>query len=642
MTRAQTGLLCLITLVCVYSTVKQHFTKRSSSPMEPARPQERLITRHIPPPPATPPPPTIAPCLKSREIYPGKMLETGNTMRWDPDICFLEELKSTCLEGKKIAFIGDSGVRGLAQALLPYAEHHHMTVGSAMQLPSASPLHVSRIEHFKEYNLVVYGTGHEDRNQVPIDQFQKVTDDTVGKLKKIVGTEKLVVNILHHVNSSVCETAARDRHCHKCSEPIKAKAYRDALKSAAARHGVPVLDFEELTRKTLEQTWTGPVPMGQVHKVTNDGQTYHDIVAGMEAQIVLNNVCGNLAFEPLPSNDYKTPSNSENIKLINAKCGAVETIERNSPVPSQHLLPNPDLKKICSSQNELFPGTVQSPSGAYRTWVAEGCHLPEMAEIDLEKCLEGKKIMFFGDSLTRQVAEAIQAEGRHIEFAPNDNGQTFETQNGYFKFMTAPALSLKYFPSYNIMHQSRLGFAATADYIIYGTGMWDMGKNNYRTPLDKFVDRMINITRTLRDIAEARGKKFALNPMHHVNQSICYTPDKNRLCFKCLNPVRAAAYRQAVIIAAACNNVPVFNFEPMTRDALAQTWSGPVALGGRHATTADGSHYTSPVNRMLADVVVNWVCRDDFVLTQPTECNPEQAKKLWDTQPETKGECYGT
>eukprot|EP01064_Diplonema_japonicum_P007285 TRINITY_DN1494_c0_g1_i1.p1 TRINITY_DN1494_c0_g1~~TRINITY_DN1494_c0_g1_i1.p1 ORF type:complete len:813 (+),score=134.31 TRINITY_DN1494_c0_g1_i1:1345-3783(+) len=577
-------------------------------------------------------------CTEQAALHNGKLVE----QKWEPKRCMLPSKAdlglARCFIDREVHFIGDEAARGMAEAVemhftgkpvdeLVVIKNEYVIPGTrktgAIHFTKAPSL-LNRYFEPTEYALytktldlveatthTVYSAGVHDAGQLwtPISRYLDEMIKVVSVLKK-ASKGQLIVHLMPYMRPATC-TATK-----------KFDAYREAVRMAAACNGVPVLDTYEVTR-TMFHT------LGQKH---TDNERYHLLAAQLGSDVLLNNMC---------RQDFNL--------TVPEECDPEGAKKRWATVPEIHEYcePPPSLSirqalalamndtgsldaeaPVCKMQNETFRGHilstgVPSPDNAWARWQPLTCRLPTLTDFDLKKCLgSGHSLLFMGDSLTRMLAETLE----DLLSSPPPTGKTrhFNYHGGRVAFRFAPSLLMRRLsPVFAPLSKMTLKEVAGANLTVYGAGAWDMG--THWMPINHYLDEMIRTVGVLKAKAQ---KRLVVNPMHFTSRNGC--SDTQELCYTCNSPQKAAAYREAVRMAAACNGVPVLDTYDMTQ-LLYRTF-------GR-TSTGDGLHYYPYMSRMETDVLMNYVCRQDFTLTVPEECDPEGAKKRWATVPEIHEYC---
>eukprot|EP01064_Diplonema_japonicum_P006863 TRINITY_DN1468_c1_g1_i1.p1 TRINITY_DN1468_c1_g1~~TRINITY_DN1468_c1_g1_i1.p1 ORF type:complete len:407 (+),score=53.34 TRINITY_DN1468_c1_g1_i1:56-1276(+) len=311
----------------------------------------------------------------------------------------------------------------------------------------------------------------------------------------------------------------------------------------------------------------------------------------------------------------------------------IKPLEVFPPVPPLEITHGDRMKlPVCTEQSQTNNGVVNDKQSPWLLWEPEKCRLRTSEEFDIETCLSDKKVLLIGDSLLRQLSETFEMRVRRRPFQIGkfdaDQYQWSVGRNGTFRFLKSPTLNKQYLSNTHILSQSRTRAVSESDIIVYGGGLWDMGL--LQTHINTYLDELIVVLKTFKQL----NKPFAMFPVHHVNRTRCYTPRGERLCYRCSDPVKVDAYREAGYIAAACAGVPVFEFTALTSYAF----GNPVKGLSPFEVSSDGIHYGQKVVKMEADILVNWLC-GDFKLTYPDKCNVEEAKARWASQPTIHQSC---
>ncbi|KAJ9463724.1 hypothetical protein DIPPA_27631 [Diplonema papillatum] len=275
-------------------------------------------------------------------------------------------------------------------------------------------------------------------------------------------------------------------------------------------------------------------------------------------------------------------------------------------------------------------------------WVPKsGCALRRKRDIPFWRwCLLNKNIAFVGDSLMHvlatRVAEETGLKSRKKMFPhPFKKGRPcpvsmcgFHDQmarfgaadNGHkFSFFHCPSAR----NNATLKRPWVIDEVRNADYVIYGGGMWDMGvhfNNGPETFFEETYSRLGKLKAMLKP-----GAELIVYRLYHIHPEI-KCPSAG-LCKTCNNQKKAAAYRDALDVAAACLGLRVLDTVPMTRTDLVASLS------------RDGIHYLSRFN-VASDILANAICGDaPNMLTRRTECDKEGSLRRWATIPEAHVGC---
>ncbi|KAJ9463725.1 hypothetical protein DIPPA_27634 [Diplonema papillatum] len=274
-------------------------------------------------------------------------------------------------------------------------------------------------------------------------------------------------------------------------------------------------------------------------------------------------------------------------------------------------------------------------------WVPKsGCALRRKQDIPFwRRCLLNKNIAFVGDSLMHVLATRVAAEtglksrkkmfphpfkkgllcpvsmcGFHDQmarFGAADNGHKFS-------FFHCPSAR----DSATLKRPWVIDEVRNADYVIYGGGVRDMDvhfSSGPETFFEETYSRLGKLKATLKP-----GAELIVYRLHSIHPEI-KCPSAG-FCEKCTDQ-KAAAYRDALDVAAACLGLRVLDTVPMTRPDLAATLS------------KDGIHYLSRFN-VASDILANAICGDSSnMLTRQTECDIEGSLRRWATIPEAHVGC---
>ncbi|KAJ9447399.1 hypothetical protein DIPPA_17555 [Diplonema papillatum] len=299
-----------------------------------------------------------------------------------------------------------------------------------------------------------------------------------------------------------------------------------------------------------------------------------------------------------------------------------------------------DEPRLCKTWDALKTGKLAVSQGRAVWKSASHCVVRTTAEIPGSRaCRLGKRFAFIGDSLTYSLAKKlrfgtgflenrtlfklqgkacpIRLCGCYDQFIPPKDADRNAAFNFYHCASEHNNGSLK--------HQWVLDDIARADVVVYGGGMWDMGVHFMKGP-ESFFNTTLDRLTALRALVKP-GAQLIVYKLHHIHEKVCAG---HRKCKACNSARKAAAFREALEVAAACLGLRVLDTLPMTRPALAATF------------THDGIHYT-PKFLLASDILANAVCGDSIdLLPLPTTCQPEAALARWKQIPEAHVGCQFT
>ncbi|KAJ9463731.1 hypothetical protein DIPPA_27610 [Diplonema papillatum] len=300
---------------------------------------------------------------------------------------------------------------------------------------------------------------------------------------------------------------------------------------------------------------------------------------------------------------------------------------------------------VCRTWDDIREGELvldNATHGHPAVWIPKsGCALRGKQDIPFwRRCLLNKNIVFIGDSLMHVLTTRVAAEtglksrkkmfphpfkkgllcpvsmcGFHDQmarFGAADNGHKFS-------FYHCPSAR----NNATLKRPWVIDEVRKANYVIYGGGMWDMGVHFNKGPETFFKETYSRLGK-LKAMLKP-GAELIVYRLYHIHPEI-KCPSAG-LCKTCNNQKKAAAYRDALDVAAACLGLRVLDTVPMTRPVLVASLS------------RDGIHYLSRFN-VASDILANAICGDaPDMLTHQTECDIEGSHRRWATIPEAHVGC---
>ncbi|KAJ9446230.1 hypothetical protein DIPPA_06134 [Diplonema papillatum] len=287
----------------------------------------------------------------------------------------------------------------------------------------------------------------------------------------------------------------------------------------------------------------------------------------------------------------------------------------SAPVKEIFRASHANTKPLCKSMPHF---TRRGKVAGLFGWDPADCVLePSLA---FEPCVRKKHLVFLGDSLSRevfsQVAKMLKAkpgvvslpasrpelEGckpiksdKSRECAIVSNSSYDAGAGGSIRFLWTPVVT----PEQNLILSSPLAKETLqrADYVLFSTGMWEMGLKG--VPLADFIPWAI----TKIEMLKARiGPQAVLVVFPHHWIHLDSKMPGVHLREGCNSGGKLALYRAALIEAAVCSGVEVFDSSSITRHMT-------------HALKQDGVHYAAKVELQL---MVNSMCRTDPPFPWPT------------------------
>eukprot|EP01064_Diplonema_japonicum_P036643 TRINITY_DN8314_c0_g1_i1.p1 TRINITY_DN8314_c0_g1~~TRINITY_DN8314_c0_g1_i1.p1 ORF type:complete len:381 (+),score=89.54 TRINITY_DN8314_c0_g1_i1:136-1278(+) len=296
----------------------------------------------------TPPSEAQKACHKNAMVFPGTVEQGRIRPVWKPQGCRLlsmEEMNvKRCFSTKKQIWLGDSLTRDIARKIARFGlgmtrDMHFFTradkgpeladteekgqvyshvfpVGTAGEFSfywSAAAVYDGSLNYtitqntIKSADFVLVGSGMWDMGVAftPPDKYFDTMKQRLANIKKIMKHGAvLVVNPIHWLNIHRCPEW---KQCRTCNDADKAMVYREALSLAAACAGASVLITAPITRVSA--------------MYTTDGAHYDKSVSLMQADVYLNAVCGEMAFdEPTTCNPEEAKARWRTIPAANIGC----------------------------------------------------------------------------------------------------------------------------------------------------------------------------------------------------------------------------------------------------------------------------------------------------------------------------------
>ncbi|KAJ9443825.1 hypothetical protein DIPPA_01729 [Diplonema papillatum] len=330
-------------------------------------------------------------------------------------------------------------------------------------------------------------------------------------------------------------------------------------------------------------------------------------------------------FKPAPKVAKPAPTDSKSAPT-DAKFAPTETkaIEVRSKQNATGA-PRAELgKEFCQSNDALFPGKLFSKGRSRKVWKPDNCKFRGLESLNVKKCFAGKKLVFLGDSLTRDIVRRIGRFGlgqdsKMHPFTSEEKGpvnhtmlarvvpygQYYKVDNGKFEFYWSAAA--RYDGSLNFSRTQQA--IREADLVWIGSGSWDMG--NLHVPPETYFDLMTARVERIRK-AMKPGARLVLFPVHwlHLDKGTPNGPFR-----RCNDPAKASVFRDALRTVAACQGLPVVETAEITKPASAYT--------------QDGIHYDRDLPWIEADVIVNHFCTTFALSTPQRACDVDAAKQRW-------------
>ncbi|KAJ9469209.1 hypothetical protein DIPPA_02307 [Diplonema papillatum] len=308
--------------------------------------------------------------------------------------------------------------------------------------------------------------------------------------------------------------------------------------------------------------------------------------------------------------------------------------EKESAIPAKTATAPKLGSEFCQTNDDLFPGKLFMPNRRRKSWLPDHCKFRQLEYMNVPKCFAGKKLVFLGDSLTRDIVRKIarmallQDKPMHW-FTPEEKGPAYKDvselgqvyghfynikDNGKFEFYWSAAAL--YDGSLNYTRTQAA--IAEADLVWIGSGAWDMGVLHVAP--EKYFDLMSARVGRIAKMVKP-GAEVVLFPMHWLHLERCPVGRKCRLCN---SHAKAAVFRDALRTVAACHQLSVVETTGITKVAA--------------NFTKDGIHYDRDISLIQADVIVNHIC-SSFALSKPRACDVSAAKERWRQVPQAYVGC---
>ncbi|KAJ9439015.1 hypothetical protein DIPPA_07220 [Diplonema papillatum] len=284
-----------------------------------------------------------------------------------------------------------------------------------------------------------------------------------------------------------------------------------------------------------------------------------------------------------------------------------------TPVPTVAVRGKKPVKPLCSSMAHFLAGQVHGDN-----WNPTNCRIDPV--VKFWDCIRKKHVLYIGDSLARivfdQMVIALKArpgteawnsshprlEGcMHVktdttrQCAVLSNSTYDKLTGGSQRFIWSPVVTAE---------QSRVitsSFGAEsigrADYVIFSTGMWEMGLKGI--PLGQFIPWAITKVDLLKQWMKP-GATLVVFPFHwiHLDPRLKQAHTREG----CNSGGKLALYRKALIEIAVCAGVEVFDSSQLTKPMVA-------------ALKQDGVHYAG---RLEGQLMTNSMCRTEEPFPWPT------------------------
>ena len=308
--------------------------------------------------------------------------------------------------------------------------------------------------------------------------------------------------------------------------------------------------------------------------------------------------------------------------------------------------------RYCAQNSDMFPGySTDDDNGDTLNWhPASQCVVKRYSHLEIAKCLTGRKIMAFGDSLSAGMFQEIHPY--NPELVPTVKRKYNGKKNRYHGVWQAkghernitdadPApegMEWIWFTSYNDVRRTKLlnstyhlRAVQEADVVFLNGGMWDMGR--------AFCSVTSFYEGTKSTIADVKanmkpGAQLIIFPMHWLHREHCHSfsktkNPKKKKCYVCNNPEKVKIFREALQLAAASQGVGYLDTKNVSR------------INPNH--TLDGIHFGQQYTRLEFDIFLNLICRDPVMLPTPPHAYSEQLEKellfQWESDPNAQKGC---
>ncbi|KAI9848805.1 MAG: hypothetical protein M1838_000358 [Thelocarpon superellum] len=252
-----------------------------------------------------------------------------------------------------------------------------------------------------------------------------------------------------------------------------------------------------------------------------------------------------------------------------------------------------------------------------RQWQPPGCLLHKYQSRDIADCLGSKRLVFIGDSTTRQVFWAVvrkmdeKSLGRELRLANKHSDITFTHLETTVDFIWDPFLNSTALTKTLQLHRSGLPISPARDapgpaLILVGAGLW-LARHDHHDPIGHFQKTMDRISHTI------------YGPTAEGLTVICNRPDWLYFApvqvpwYDFLSPARAAVLTSATLD-------PMNDYlQHMSLNSSAQVlWSyHALTEKQRSAYGESGIHIIDEVAAAKADILLNLRCNHQMAGSYP-------------------------
>ncbi|KAJ9439816.1 hypothetical protein DIPPA_17376 [Diplonema papillatum] len=541
------------------------------------------------------------------------------------------------------------------------------------------------MELLKEADYVVLGGCVHDIDGHSYIAPDKYFDKLVELLKFTRETMKpdatLALFLLHTLHTET-QCSVSD-WCRLCCNPVKVQTYREVQLLAASCTGVKIFDTTQMTQNPglftqdginldsnihvegslfvnhmcnglpfsntrrmpcepgdidrMKTKWMAtPEALVVCHKkpamvLHTDAAKLEELLRASGASIVLNaDATASAKLQGLLIAHAETkrgrPLNATRLKLIEAEAYPLS----NELAEQDRLLPR------CTSVEQFANGSLRAwktPRSMELAWAPDTCFMPAVKTIPgVRDCFANNMPMFIGDSLTEQLARQYMTLSNPAITVEKTYGKPHADLVYVYGSPTLPARRpaavFTWFPAVNheggFRTNHSMALFKTADFVVYGGGMHDMGRGFGHSNPDVYFDTLLVHLKFMQNEMKP-GATLALFLLHTLHtETRC---NATELCRRCNNPVKEQTYREVQLLAASCTGVNIFDTTQMIQHM--------------QNFTQDGIHGSTSVEGAL---FINHMCNGfPFSNARRMTCTPkviDQMKKKWLSTPLALQRCY--
>lgn len=256
-------------------------------------------------------------------------------------------------------------------------------------------------------------------------------------------------------------------------------------------------------------------------------------------------------------------------------------------------------------------------------WQPPGCILHEYARKDVQTCLQGQRIVFIGDSTTRQLFwatakklnataadEEMRAAGKHENLMFNEGGVAVDFI--WDPFLNSSSLRHELLSYLNGETQEDMDNVWKAGLITVGGGLWyarhfELDSLNYFQDSFDYLSPLLSVPQNSAQTLYCPPSGKRRDEAHHVYVAPVQVP-----FYGGLSPVRAATMTPAKI-----RPLNEYLYNVSTSKGIKVAWSHSLMTSEREqAYEESGIHVIDNVSTRRVDVLLNMRCNAHLTLSQ--------------------------